>query len=231
MGERSLKREVLRILKSENLEKTLSELGKHSGREVLHGLFSGLCSSNETVKWHAVTAMGIAVAKIADRDMEEARIVMRRLMWSLNDESGGIGWGAPEAMAEIICCHERLAGEYIHLPVSYMREDGNFLELPPLQRGVVWGIGRLAQARKKQLLEKNPVRYLIPYLNSKDAVVRGTAAWAAGLLDAGEAGPSLSALVRDLEPVSIFREQRLAASTVGKLAEEALLLLSSRTRQ
>eukprot|EP00362_Geleiidae_sp_MMETSP1317_P000447 CAMPEP_0201284794 /NCGR_PEP_ID=MMETSP1317-20130820/84991_1 /ASSEMBLY_ACC=CAM_ASM_000770 /TAXON_ID=187299 /ORGANISM="Undescribed Undescribed, Strain Undescribed" /LENGTH=71 /DNA_ID=CAMNT_0047606373 /DNA_START=1077 /DNA_END=1289 /DNA_ORIENTATION=- len=67
--------------------------------------------------------------------MEEARIVMRRMLWSMNDESGGIGWGVPEAMAEVMTCNKGLAEEYIHMLISYMREDGeelfqdgNFLE-------------------------------------------------------------------------------------------------------
>jgi hypothetical protein len=46
--------------------------------------------------------MGEVMAHLADKDMESARVIMRRLMWSLNDESGGIGWGAPEAMGEIV---------------------------------------------------------------------------------------------------------------------------------
>ena len=55
--------------------------------------------------------MGAVVAHLAEKDMESARVVMRRLMCSLNDESGGIGWGAPEAMGEIIASHEGLASE------------------------------------------------------------------------------------------------------------------------
>jgi len=69
--------------------------------------------------------------------MEAARIVMRRYIWSLNDESGGIGWGAPEAMAVGIYHHDGLCDEYLHMLISYMlpdgpleHQDGNFLELP-----------------------------------------------------------------------------------------------------
>ena len=46
--------------------------------------------------------MGVVVAGLAEHDMESARVVMRRLMWNLNDESGGIGWSSPEAMGEIM---------------------------------------------------------------------------------------------------------------------------------
>ena len=59
--------------------------------------------------------MGASLARLADADMEAARIVMRRLLWSLNDESGGIGWGAPESMAEAMCRHQGLALEYAHM--------------------------------------------------------------------------------------------------------------------
>lgn len=34
--------------------------------------------------------------------MDSARIVMRRLMWSLNDESGGIGWGPGNVRPSLI---------------------------------------------------------------------------------------------------------------------------------
>jgi hypothetical protein len=95
--------------------------------------------------------MGVTVARLANQDMEAARIVMRRFMWSLNDESGGIGWGAPEAMAECLASHAGLAGEYTKILVSFMREDGFYLELPSLQRGLMWGIGRLAQVRPQLL--------------------------------------------------------------------------------
>ena len=54
--------------------------------------------------------MGAVVANLAEKDMESARVVMRRLMWSLNDESGDIGWSRPEAMGEIIASHGDLQG-------------------------------------------------------------------------------------------------------------------------
>ncbi len=93
------------------------------------------------------------MANFAEEDMESARVIMRRLMWSLNDESGGIGWGSPEAMGEIIASHDGLAKEYAHVLISYVWEEGNFLEYEPLQRGA------------------GP--HLLPYLESTDAAVRG----------------------------------------------------------
>ncbi len=91
--------------------------------------------------------MGMVVSNLADHDIESARVVMRRLMWNLNDESGGIGWGSPEAMGEIMARHSRLAQEFASILVSYINPDKNYIEHEILQRGVLWGIGRLAYER------------------------------------------------------------------------------------
>lgn len=91
--------------------------------------------------------MGAFVANLADEDIESARVIVRRLMWQLNDESGGIGWGAPEVMGEILARHEGLAGEYANILTSHIKEDGNSLEHEPLQRDALWGVARLAQVR------------------------------------------------------------------------------------
>src|SRR5210317_1617997 len=176
------KRRITKLLESPDIEAVIQELRQLPASRVINPLIGALCSNNETARWHAITALGPIMADLADNDMEAARVVMRRFMWSLNDESGGIGWGAPEAMGEIMACHDRLADEYAHVLVAYMREEGFYLELEQLQRGLMWGLGRLAQARASLLLERKAATYLLPYLQSADAVVRGLAAWTLGLL-------------------------------------------------
>jgi hypothetical protein len=216
------KRRISKLLESSDIEAVIHELRQLPASRVINPLIGALCSSNETVRWHAVTALGPIVADLADHDMEAARVVMRRFMWSLNDESGGIGWGAPEAMAEIMAAHDRLAEEYGHMLVAYMREDGFYLELPQLQQGLMWGLSRFAMVKPDLLKAKNVIIYLLPYLNSPDSTVRGLAAWALGLLHAGEAVASLEKLVNDSSPVKIFLNRTFVADTVGGLAHKAL---------
>lgn len=222
MSERALKKKVLALLKSPNFERAEEELDSLPGRELLHALFSGICATDDTLRWRAIIYMGKTVAKIADQDMEAARVVMRRLMWSLNDESGGIGWGAPEAFAEILCCHEELAKEYAHILVSYMREDGNFLEHIPLQRGLLWGIGRLARARNKLLLSLNAPFYLLPYFESPDASIVGLSAWAAGGLPDEKLAKTLAGLTQDQRQIRCFTSLRFRETTVGHLAADSI---------
>lgn len=48
----------------------------------------------------------------------------RRLMWHMNEESGNIGWGIPEAFAEILAQHRRLGDEFYPILNSYVIDTG-----------------------------------------------------------------------------------------------------------
>jgi hypothetical protein len=217
---KALKQRVRELLRSVELEEGIEVLCRLPGRKVINPLFSLLYDGDEGIKWAAVSAMGAVVSKLADEDMEGARIIMRRLMWNLNDESGGIGWGSPEAMGEILARHEGLAKEYSHVLLSYTMEDWNYLEHEMLQRGLLWGIGRLAQTRPALLHEAGP--HLLPYLESGDAQVRGLAAWVAGILRLEEASRKLEGLRDDGAAVQIYEHPHGVERQVQDLAAEAL---------
>ncbi|RPI52678.1 MAG: HEAT repeat domain-containing protein [Deltaproteobacteria bacterium] len=179
---RILRRRVRELLSSEDFEQVLSELRKISPRKAINPIISVFYDSDPELRQKAINAFGQVVADLANKDMEAARVVMRRLMWTLNDESGGIGWGAPEAMAEAMACHPRLAEEYVRILLSYIREDGNFLEYEPLRRGALWGLGRLAQIYPEMLMELNAAKYIRLYLEDDDESSRELSAWALKML-------------------------------------------------
>ena len=220
MGNRQLKKKILRILDSDDLEKSLDEICQYPARKVVNPLFSFFYHTNELIKWRAITAMGAVVSSLADQDMESARVVMRRLIWNLNDESGGIGWGSPEAMGEIMARHLRLAQEYAFLLVSYVNDQGNYLEHPILQRGVLWGLGRLAHSRPRLVNHAAP--FLLPYMRSEDAYHRGLSAWTSGALDSELTTSLLQHLCDDKAVINIFINMNLIEVTVGQLARKAL---------
>ena len=199
---RRLKKEVFLLLRETNFDKALETIRSLPGRQVINPLFSFLCSTEPQVKWRAVKAIGEVVNNLAEEDMESARVIMRRMIWNLNDESGGIGWGLPEAMGEVMAQHQGLADEYAMILESYIREDGNFLEHQPLQRGVLWGLGRLAQERPELL--KNAKPHLRPFLSSADAVLRGLAAWTMGLIVDSLGDPALAPLESDETEVALY---------------------------
>ncbi|UCF93669.1 MAG: HEAT repeat domain-containing protein [Desulfobacterales bacterium] len=220
LGVRQLKRRVGRLLRQDNFGQGLLQICQLPARQVVNPLFSFLYSLEAEIKWRAVTAMGAVVAGLAEQNLESARIVMRRFIWNLNDESGGIGWGSPEAMGEIMARHPRLAEEYACMLVSYIRPDGNYLEHEALQRGVLWGLGRLAHNRPS--LVKDAVPFLVPPMQAHDASLRGHAAWAAGALADPKTRPALEQLASDNRRLQIYLDGQLVERTVSELAREAL---------
>ena len=167
---RRLKKKVLELLGSHDLDQSIERLLELPARRVINPLFSFILSADPAIHWPAVTAMGAVAARLAEQDMEPARVIMRRFMWQLNDESGGIGWGCPESMGEATARHRGLADEFSPVLISYIREDGNFLEYEPLQRGAVWAIGRLAQDRPR--LARSAYPHLLPVCRARSIGTR-----------------------------------------------------------
>ncbi len=221
---RQLKKKIQKLLLQKIFESGLAEIGRMPARKAINPLFSFLSSLDEFLKWRTVTAMGEVVARLAELDMESSRVIMRRYMWNLNDESGGIGWGCPEAMGEIMARNENLAQEFWCILISYIRPDGNFLEHEALQRGVLWGVGRLAHARP--LLLEDSADYLHPYMQSADPYLRGLAAWAAGALRNKNAAAMLNQLKDDGAELNVYLDGHIIRHSVGELATKALTTTS-----
>jgi hypothetical protein len=223
MRGRQLKKIVGSLLEVEDFSKGLQEILRLPPRQSVNPLLACLCSLDEQIKWRAVAALGEVVAQLAAVDLESARVVMRRFIWNLNDESGGIGWGCPEAMGAVMAQNEILAREYGSILISYLRPTGNYLEHEALQRGVLWGVGKLAHARPH--LVKDAAPFLLPFLQSKDAHLRGLAVWAIGPLADGQTLPPIQRLAHDPAKLTLCRNGRVAQISVGQIARETLATL------
>ncbi len=220
MSSRRLKEEFSALLAQEDLGPALEKMAGLDPKVLINPLFHFLLSTDPLTKWHAVSAFGLTVQRLANQDLEGARVIMRRLLWQLNDESGGIGWGCPEAMGESVALHRPLAEEYSPLLISFIMAEGNFLEHRPLQRGALWAVGRLASAHPDLAIGGAP--HLMRFLNSRDPEARGLAAWTLGLIEATEALPLLHRLLNDETPMEIYRDFRLQSLRVKDLALEAM---------
>ena len=220
MAHRHLKKTVADLLRASDMENSMTALCRLPAKQVVNPLFGLLYSGDAIIRWRTVSAMGAVVSQLADASMESARIIMRRFMWNLNDESGGMGWGSPEAMGEIMARHPGLAREYAAILVSYANPQGNFLEHPGLQQGVMWALGRLARVQRP--LVQLAIPYLPFFLGSPEPVLRGLALWAAAGLDADSLRTHMEPWIDDPASLSIYIDGRLEARTVGRLARDAL---------
>ena len=199
----------------------LDELGGRKAATLLLGL---IADGDALVKFQAVSALGLVVRGLAASDLEAGREIMRRLVWSLNEESGAVPWGAPEAMGEIMANDRRLAEEFLNLLISYIWTEGNYLEFEPLQAGVAWGVGRVAQAFPELVRRRDAAGPLLEHLVSPDGQVRGCCAWALGLFAGQEAVAALDALSDDPTECVIFQNGSLVTATVGRLASDSAKL-------
>ncbi len=205
---RELKREILELLAKEDLPSLLEKVLRYPPRQVVNPLIGALCRDDVT-RFKAVAAIGKVVAHLADQDMESARVIIRRFMWMLNEESGGMAWGVPEAMAECLANHRRLAEEYTSILISYIWPEGNYLEYPPAQRGVVWGIGRLASFHPDLLIRYQAPLRLLHLLHSPDPVVRALCVWAYGKMGPAVVGNLRDSLVETLKTLTVEQPQEI----------------------
>jgi hypothetical protein len=160
--------------------------------------------------------------------MESARVIMRRLIWNLNDESGGIGWGSPESMGDIMARSDTMAREYSKILISYVLPHGNFLEHDILQRGLLWGLYRLSQANPE--LTHGAAPFVQPFLASEDAYHRGLAICFAGAVRDANAIPCLEALTRDNARISLYTDFRMTSHKIANLADSAIAAIQQNRR-
>lgn len=174
----------------------------------------------ESLRLPAITALGRAAARQAARDPEPVREIFRRLIWSLNDESGSIGWGAAQAMAEIMAGNEALAREYAPLLIGLLAEDSGSPDFPPLVEGALWAVGRVAEIHPE--LVKDAARHLPRFLLSENPQYRALAARIVGLAGLEQFKGNLELLLVDEREVGIYIGGRVVVKKVKKWAEEGL---------
>ena len=191
-----------------------------SAENGFHPLFSLLYSQDPRIKWAAISCMGENISLLAQIDMEKARILMRYFIWNLNDESGGIGWGLPEAMGETLYQSAPLAQEYHRILISYLDPNGNYLELPLLRQGAVWGVGRAAQ--RHHHLFAPAVDFLQLDLNSPITSLRGHALWALGNLNFPDKTSLFSSFLTDENTFDLYTDHHLTALSIATLARQIL---------
>lgn len=229
---RDLKRSLRELLAGPDWRARLDELSSVPARRLPGPLFSLLLDKDELVRWRAVTAFGLTIARMAEsrepgEGLEAARVILRQCLWRMNEESGGLGWGIPETLGESLARNERLAKEFHRMLASYVRAEtsgeGNYLEHAALRRGVFWALGRLAQSFPELLAAETPA--LLSGLADEDGANRGLAAWVLGLVPATQAGAAretLHALADDASEVALFLDGELLRTTAGALARQTL---------
>ena len=215
-NERQLKRQLRDFL----VVRRLDEVGQLAGRyrRVLGALTALTFDADPLIGWRAVEALGVAAAKIGEYDLAAVREHMRRLQWLLSEESGGICWRAPEAMAEIVHACPTWFVEWVPIIVHLLLETAEE-DLPHFRVGILWAIGRIGSLCTGSQTDVLPA--ITAALDDPDSQVRGMAAWC--LVQLGQSGilTARPSLLVDHGPVELFEDGRLRRTSVAEVSAAA----------
>lgn len=183
-------------------------------RKVMRGLYD----PDARARWTAVREIGAYAEGEASDD--KVRRLLQRLVWSLNDESGAVGWGAPAAIGEILARRPGFQPEFAGLFPQWLANEDVVLDNAILDAGAIWALGRLGPGAP--IHHDDPAALLRPFLERGAAAVRGAAAWSAGRLGLDVLVPGLEPLRDDPGPVALLVGSEVRDCTVADLTREAL---------
>jgi len=171
------------------------------------------------IAWRAVEAIGVAAARVAEGNPDYVRNLLRRLYWLLSEESGGVCWRAPEAMAEILRRHPGAFDDYIPVVVSLIVEMAEE-DLDHFRTGCLWAIGRLGPLAVEWLPPVLPK--IRAALDHPDSQVRGTAVWCLGQVGQTALLTDRPELLTDEGAIELYAEGQLQQTTVCRLVRRIL---------
>ena len=170
---RSLKQGLIVALGENDLE-TAVAIVKHQ-RQALSVLIRIAYDKDTLAGWRAIKAIGLAAREMAKTDAEFLRETCRKLLWSLTDESGAIGWSAPEILGEIVSAEPRRFPDLIPIIASaYDVEEDVF------RPGVLYALGRIAEQAPEHVASYQKI--VILSLGDKEPLVKVNGLELVGLL-------------------------------------------------
>jgi hypothetical protein len=223
----SMKTALRQHLESNNLG-SVAELAKKDPR-VLSLLVRLSYDKDTLVGWRAITAMGIVARELVSSHYSALRELTRKLLWSLNDESGGIGWSAPELLGEITAADPERFSDLVPI-IASVYEIEEYVFRP----GVLYALSHIADSAPQRvaavystvlaaLRDKNPLTRvfgveaalkIFPFLDEKKQE---------------EAATAIRGMMTDRAETWIYRGEGFDNVTVGDAAQEASRRIVAKT--
>lgn len=130
----------------------LRDLAQGGLPRVVRFLMGRLYSGDDSEKWRAVRGFGALAADRSVLDSHRAADLMRRFVWALNDESGSVPYGVPEAMGEILAVRSELRPVFLPILCSLLTQE-EMSQTGPVERGAIWAVGRIGPPAGQQFPE------------------------------------------------------------------------------
>jgi len=218
MSNRSRKADVLKILERRDfdaLRKWAEEV-----RNPFRVLMSLAYEAEGILWWRTMEATGIVAAVQATIDIERVRDFVRRLLWLMNDESGGLARFAPEMIGEILVNVPAFIDDTAEILPSFLKEE-------PFERGTHLAIYRVASVNTGPFLKSIPK--IVKSLDDSDPYIKSYTAMILGVLGDSRFCEGIKTLAGDRTSVVVydFDSGNLDETTVANIADMVLKQIES----
>lgn len=147
------------------------------------------------VRWRAIEALGKVSKIILEIDPEKVRRQIRRILWLMNDESGGLCRNGPEAIGEVVFNNTGLLEEYGPILISFLSEE-------PFEAGTRNALARLAGI--DAMLFSGSIPVIIKSLESDNPRIRGFSVKALLAMDDRSAAEKIETLAGDQNEIEDY---------------------------
>lgn len=219
MSYRAIKKKVKEVLLQDDYEGLAALLEEHP--RALSAILSLTYDKETVLTWKAIKSMGPIVWRITEKSYDDGRNIVRRLVWSITEESGGIGWSALEMLGEIVKhCPEKF-DDIILIITGYYEEE-------IFRPGVLYALARIAERSPE--LPGDIGGLLSEALRDRDPYVRAFAllAMKAGVKNgAAELPEAVNESRSDGAEVKLYDNGEMKVQSIGELAEALQQVQSS----
>ena len=219
-----MKQTLLVALEANDFE-TIRTLALQS-RKVLSVLVRLAYDKTSLTGWRAIKAIGHVASLYVRNNYDFLRDTIRKLLWSLSDESGGIGWSAPEILGEIVSADPKKLADIVPLIAEvYSIEEKVF------RPGVLYALKRIGEISPESIEPFQEI--VLSGLSEEDPLAR---VYALELLmeiqdkldsDAlDRARQQVAGLGKDKTEAWIYKYDGFVGVEVGELAKKVQIELS-----
>ncbi len=218
MSSQSRKAEVKKLLERRDFDAVEKWAGEV--RNPFRILLSLTYEVEGLLRWRTIEATGKVAKARAAINIEKVRDFVRRLLWLMNDESGGLAWFAPEMIGEILVNVPVLIESTADILPSFIKEE-------PFERGTHLAIYRIASVDARPFLKSAPE--ISESLFNSDPTIRCYAALILAAIGAKQYRESMKKLLDDRTKVILydFDGGNLWETTVSDIARKAIEQIDS----
>ena len=133
--------ELARMFRGDDVD-VLLELARHRPGRVVRFLTGRLYAADQDEKWRAVGMFGVLAGQPGLLTDGKLHDLLQRFLWALNDESGTVPFGVPEAIGEILAARPEHRASLLPILCAMLTNAETF-QTGPVERGLYWALGRI----------------------------------------------------------------------------------------